>query len=398
MLYIYGSKLPARILEEIRFWKQQEMEHTEVIKAIVPGLEASYVKLLDEWAAVFRETEKAADQLLRRTLSSTGKLSPQLISQIEKLLRISIEQSEEFIRQLHMMKDNSAAVKQVPLADIVLMHIIRESEYFVMVLKELSQPGAVGRMMENAGQEPSQPPRPEEPQAVHPFQAEEIEAVIMNASPDSESRDHPVPIGGHRLPPLPYPYNALEPYIDEQTMRVHHDKHHQSYVDGLNKAETKLEEARKAGNFELVKHWERELAFHGAGHYLHTLFWSIMNPKGGGAPTGELARQIDKSFGSFERFKKHFTEAADKVEGGGWAILVWSPRSHRLEILQAEKHQNLSQWDVVPLLALDVWEHAYYLKHKNNRKAYINDWWNVVYWPEVAKRFEHAKKLKWQPF
>lgn len=393
MLYIYGAMLPARILEEIRFWKQQEMEHTEVIKAIVPGLEAPYVKLLNEWAVVFGETERAADQLLRQVLATPGPLSPQFVVQIELLLRVSLEQSREFIRQLYMMKNNSPAVQKIPLADTVLLHIIRESEYFIEVLKELSPPGSIQRLIENHGQMPAEPQGP----VAIPFQQEEIEAVIQSVS-SSPPNQQPVPIGGHRLPPLPYPYNALEPYIDEKTMRIHHDKHHQSYVDGLNKAEKKLEEARKSGNFDLVKHWERELAFNGAGHYLHTLFWTIMNPKGGGAPSGELAQQIKKDFGSFDQFKKQFTEAADKVEGGGWAILVWSPRSHRLEILQAEKHQNLSQWDVVPILALDVWEHAYYLKHQNNRKDYINDWWNVVYWPEAEERFKKARKLMWQPF
>ena len=207
-----------------------------------------------------------------------------------------------------------------------------------------------------------------------------------------------VPIGGHKLPPLPYAYNALEPYIDEETMRLHHDKHHKSYVDGLNKAELELQKARQSNNFDLVKHWERELAFNGAGHYLHTIFWSIMSPKGGGKPQGRLLNAINQSFGSFDKFKKQFSEAANKVEGGGWAILVWSPRSGRLEILQAEKHQNLSQWDVIPLLALDVWEHAYYLKYKNDRKKYIDNWWNLVNWPEVDKRFNEAQKVRWVPY
>lgn len=208
----------------------------------------------------------------------------------------------------------------------------------------------------------------------------------------------PVPIGQHTLPPLPYPYNALEPYIDEQTMRLHHDKHHRSYVDGLNQAEKKMAEARKNSDFSLIKHWEREAAFHGAGHYLHTIFWNIMSPQGGGKPDGKLARQIDQDFGSFEAFKKHFSQAAEKVEGGGWAILVWSPRSGRLEILQAEKHQNLSQWDVIPLLVLDVWEHAYYLKYQNNRAGYIEAWWNIVNWPHVAERYEQASRLRWTPY
>jgi Fe-Mn family superoxide dismutase len=189
---------------------------------------------------------------------------------------------------------------------------------------------------------------------------------------DEQLRFNPVPIGRHTLPPLPYPYNALEPHIDEKTMRLHHDKHHKSYVDGLNRAERMMLQARRTGNFDLIKHWEREAAFNGAGHYLHTLFWETMSPDGGGEPSGELRKQITRDFGSFLAFKQHFSQAAEKVEGSGWAILVWSPRSQRLQILQAEKHQNLTQWDVIPLLPLDVWEHAYYLKYQNNRKAYID--------------------------
>nr|WP_286170511.1 superoxide dismutase [Bacillus sp. NTK071] len=206
-----------------------------------------------------------------------------------------------------------------------------------------------------------------------------------------------VPVGGHTLPPLPYAYNSLEPSISERIMRLHHDIHHQSYVDGLNKAELALQEARKNENFDLIKHWERELAFNGAGHYLHTLFWRIMSPNGG-TPTGRIVKEIKKSFGSFNQFKQQFTNAANKVEGSGWAILVWSPVSRRLEILQGEKHQNLSQWDVVPLLALDVWEHAYYLQYENNRKQYIDNWWKVVNWEEVNKRFEKARTITWEPF
>ncbi|MBE3570734.1 MAG: superoxide dismutase [Bacillales bacterium] len=207
-----------------------------------------------------------------------------------------------------------------------------------------------------------------------------------------------VPIGKHVLPPLPYAYNALEPYISEEIMRLHHTKHHQSYVDGLNTAEEKLRDARRRNHFDLIKHWEREAAFHGSGHYVHTIFWEIMNPRGGGKPKGELLAQIEKDFGSYELFKKHFSEAAKKVEGVGWAILVWAPRSRRLEILQAERHQFLTQWDTIPLLVLDVWEHAYYLQYKNDRGKYVDQWWNVVYWPNVEKRFAEAKKLKWQPY
>jgi len=223
-------------------------------------------------------------------------------------------------------------------------------------------------------------------------------AAPGNAVPAKSAASESVPIGGHVLPPLPYDYDALEPYIDETTMRLHHDKHHQAYVNGLNNAEKKMAEARKSGNFELITHWEREAAFHGAGHYLHTIFWYNMKPNGGGEPSGTLKHQIDKDFGGFSAFKRHFSAAAEKVEGPGWAILVWSPRARRLEILQAEKHQNLSQWDVVPLLVLDVWEHAYYLKYRNDRKSYIDAWWNVVNWDDVQQRFNQARQLMWQPF
>ncbi|MCR8846485.1 DUF2935 domain-containing protein [Paenibacillus sp. SC116] len=227
-----------------------------------------------------------------------------------------------------------------------------------------------------------------------------VEQQLRQAAPE-EARPADnvyVPPGGHRLPPLPYPYNALEPYIDTKTMQIHHDIHHKAYVDDLNKTELALVEARRTGNFDQIKALERDLAFNGAGHYLHTIFWDVMSPKGGGEPQGDLRRQIEQDFGSYQAFKQQFSKAAEKVEGGGWAILVWSPRSRRLEILQAEKHQNLSQWDVIPLLVLDVWEHAYYLKHQNKRADYIKDWWNVVYWPAVNERYLKARQLKWAPF
>lgn len=207
-----------------------------------------------------------------------------------------------------------------------------------------------------------------------------------------------VPIGGHTLPPLPYPYNALEPYISKEIMMLHHDKHHRSYVEGLNKAEDMMEKARSTNQYDLLKHWEREAAFHGSGHYLHTIFWNNMKKGGGGRPKGDLVRQIEKDFGSFLRFQKHFTEAASKVEGSGWAILVWAPRAGRLEILQSTLHQLFTQWDTIPLLVLDVWEHAYYLQYQNRKEEYIKNWWNVVNWDDVTKRFQSAKELQWIPY
>jgi Fe-Mn family superoxide dismutase len=194
--------------------------------------------------------------------------------------------------------------------------------------------------------------------------------------------------GKYVLPPLPYAYNALEPAIDEQTMRLHHDKHHLGYVNGLNKALDALADARQKSDFALVKHWERELAFNGSGHFLHTLFWMNMAPKAGGTPTGALAAAIDRDFGSFAAFKAHFGAASKAVEGSGWGILVYEPFARKLLISQAEKHQNLTEWNALPLLVVDVWEHAYYLKYQNDRGAYVDNWWNVVNWPFVQQRFE----------
>lgn len=427
----YGHLLPLRTLEEIRFWKEQEKEHTLIIRTLVPDLEPSYVKLLEEWEAAFANSERVANQLIKQLLPATQSPAPYIMRSIDQLVQTAKHQSKEFIKQLYIMLEQSAAVRAVPLAQTFILHIIRESEYFLGVLETLSQPGilretepASSMLLENAlhniDSKVAQDTRLEatELQATSAGQTNANGSLSASAQVQSSSlqpstggtapaetlpasapvREKPVPIGGHTLPPLPYAYNALEPHIDELTMRIHHDKHHQSYVDGLNVAEKKLAESRKKNNFELIKHWERELAFNGAGHYLHTIFWTIMNPAGGGKPTGMLAEQIKRDFGSYEAFKNQFTEAANKVEGSGWAMLVWSPRAHRLEILQAEKHQNLSQSDIVPLLPLDVWEHAYYLKHQNERKKYIEDWWNVVYWPAVAERYETARKLLWPPY
>ncbi|ABO49773.1 Superoxide dismutase [Desulforamulus reducens MI-1] len=190
----------------------------------------------------------------------------------------------------------------------------------------------------------------------------------------------------HELPKLPYDYNALEPHYDEQTVRLHHDAHHKAYVDGLNNAETKLAEAREKGDFALIKHWERELAFHGSGHILHTLFWENMSPEGGGPANGQIAEEINKFFGSFDNFKKQFSAAAVAVEGSGWTLLCYNPIFKKLEILTAEKHQNLTQWGVIPLLVMDLWEHAYYLKYQNKRAAWVEAWWNLVNWEDVNKR------------
>jgi Fe-Mn family superoxide dismutase len=143
-----------------------------------------------------------------------------------------------------------------------------------------------------------------------------------------------------------------------------------------------------------VKHWEREAAFHGSGHFLHSIFWPNMAPAGkggGGEPTGALAEAIKRDFGSFAAFKSQFSAASTAVEGSGWGILAYQPQGDQLVILTAEKHQNLTQWGVVPLLVLDVWEHAYYLKYQNKRAAYVEAFYNVIHWSDVAARYEAAR-------
>ncbi|MCL6478905.1 MAG: superoxide dismutase [Peptococcaceae bacterium] len=198
---------------------------------------------------------------------------------------------------------------------------------------------------------------------------------------------YPVPPGGHQLPPLPYPYNALEPVISSTTLTIHHDKHHQAYVTGLNTAELKLVEARQKRDFSLVAHWERELAFNGSGHILHSIYWTIMAPVGqGGQPGVHTQNQIIGYFGSFPAFQEQFSAAAEKVEASGWAVLIWQPAWGHMEILTAEKHQNLTQWGGIPILVLDVWEHAYYLDYQNRRGDYVKAWWQLVNWREVERR------------
>lgn len=198
--------------------------------------------------------------------------------------------------------------------------------------------------------------------------------------------------GRHQLPPLPYEYDALEPYISQRTMRLHHDIHHRAYVDGLNRAEEELAQARRERRWDAVNDLLRRLAFNGSGHFLHTIFWHNMHPNGGGRPSDdELMRQIQQDFGSFEAFRDQFTAAANGLQGNGWVLLVWQPQAQKLEILHTEQHHYSTQWTTVPILVLDLWEHAYYLQYQARRPDYVESWWNVVNWPDVAQRLRQAR-------
>jgi Fe-Mn family superoxide dismutase len=199
------------------------------------------------------------------------------------------------------------------------------------------------------------------------------------------------------LPPLPYGYDALEPYIDTQTMQLHHDKHHSTYVTNLNKA---LEgHADLAGRSiehlletleEVPADIRTAVRNNGGGHANHSLFWRLMKPQSGGAPKGELGRMIDSTFGSFDNFKTTFNDAATKRFGSGWAWLAID-KDGKLQVTSTANQDSPLMQSVYPLLGLDVWEHAYYLKYQNRRPEYINAWWNIVNWEEVDRLYLIAR-------
>jgi Fe-Mn family superoxide dismutase len=196
----------------------------------------------------------------------------------------------------------------------------------------------------------------------------------------------------YALPDLPYKYNALEPYISEEIMKLHHDKHHLAYVNGANSALEKLDKARKEGWAAYdVKAIERDLSFNASGHVLHSIFWPNMKPSGGGKPGGSVADKINADFGSFDALKAQLSAAAKAVEGSGWGLLVYDKLSDQLMTIQAEKHNNIAIQGSVSLLTCDVWEHAYYLQYKNDRGSYVDNWWNVVNWDDVEARFQKTK-------
>jgi Fe-Mn family superoxide dismutase len=194
----------------------------------------------------------------------------------------------------------------------------------------------------------------------------------------------------YELPPLPYEYGALAPGIEEQVLRIHHQKHHAGYVKGLNGTLAKLDQARAAGDMSSIKALSRALAFHGSGHVLHALYWLSMKPGSPAEPGRELRRALERNFGSLRVFEAQFKAAANAVEGSGWALLAYEPMGRRLLILQAEKHQNLAIWGVVPLLVCDVWEHAYYVQYQNRRADYVDSFVRLIDWAGVASRYAAA--------
>ena len=186
---------------------------------------------------------------------------------------------------------------------------------------------------------------------------------------------------------LNYPLNALEPYYSKKTLELHYQILYKGYVDNTNKVEEKLQKARETGDFSNIKCLQKDLSFFGSGAILHELFFENMGPPIPTEPDIDLMNQIIKDFGSYDIFKNQFSEASKVVEASGWGILVWIPKWQKLEIVQCEKHQNLTLWGCIPLLVLDMWEHSYYLQYYTERAEYIKAFWNIVNWNVVNKRF-----------
>jgi Fe-Mn family superoxide dismutase len=198
-------------------------------------------------------------------------------------------------------------------------------------------------------------------------------------------------MAAYTLPELPYDYAALEPHISGQIMELHHDKHHATYVSGANTALEKMADARDKGTFDSVNLLEKNLAFNLGGHINHSIFWPNLSPDGGDKPDGELGAAIDEFFGSFDGFKGQFTANAAGLQGSGWSMLVWDALGQRLNIMQLFDQQGNLPAAQIPIVLLDMWEHAFYLQYRNVKADYITAWWNVVNWADATARFSAAR-------
>jgi Fe-Mn family superoxide dismutase len=198
-------------------------------------------------------------------------------------------------------------------------------------------------------------------------------------------------VAKYTLPELTYDYSALEPFVSGTIMTLHHDKHHAAYVNGANAALEAMEEARANNALGNINKLQKDLAFNLAGHVNHVVFWKNLSPEGGDKPTGELAAAIDEFFGSFDAFMAHFTASALGIQGSGWSILAWDVLGQKLIIEQLYDHQGNLAPASIPLLMLDMWEHAFYLDYQNVKADYVKAFWNIANWADVQARFEAAR-------
>lgn len=193
--------------------------------------------------------------------------------------------------------------------------------------------------------------------------------------------------------PLPYNTDHLEPYMDAETLHLHYTYHHGGAVKGANKDIEMIKRARESGDLALCDYWTKKLSFHFSSHILHSIFWTNLTNKKN-EPTGDLLKRIKKDFGSLDKMQRMIAKISKSVEGSGWGILAYQPYSDNLVALQCENHQKLTVWGAVPLLVIDVWEHAYYLKYKNKRGDFVDALMNIINWDNVAQRLDIALKLK----
>lgn len=429
MLYVYGALMPLRLLEEIRFWKTQEKEHTSVIRQMIPGLESQFAQVLQDWEEVFAKTEGLTQERLEAVIRSRDAISPELQAKIDQLLQASIHQSDQFVRHLFFMIDQSQAVQDHSLARIVLLHFSRESKYFLGILESMKwthsrDSQSIGQPQELVAPQPSRSPAytlhpypssvrtaSAEPQHMHILESvdeQRGEPELQSDPPSSmqqltattegtwsvlidQGAHSSSPMDKYDLPPLPYSYDALEPHIDEATVRIHYNVHHRSHVQKWNHAETMLAKARNSGAYDEIPYWQRTAIHHESAHLLHTLYWNSMSAKGSKKPLGTLVRQLDRDWDGFNRFKQHFTHMANQAEEGGWVVLAWRSTAGRLDIMQDYRDSHSLSWDHVPLLALDLCEHAYYLKYRDDRARYIDAWWHLIDWKQVGERFEQTR-------
>ncbi len=197
----------------------------------------------------------------------------------------------------------------------------------------------------------------------------------------------------YKLPELPYDYSALEPHYSAKLLELHHQKHHAAYVTGANTTLEKMAEARESGDFETINQLQKNLAFHVSGHVLHSLLWRNLTPRGGERPGGELKAAIDDAFGSFDAFKSQLSQAANNVQGSGWGALGWEPVGKSLVVEQVYDHQGNVGNGTIPILVLDMWEHAYYLQYRNVKADWVQAYWKIVNWPDVERRFTAIRNV-----
>jgi superoxide dismutase, Fe-Mn family len=199
-------------------------------------------------------------------------------------------------------------------------------------------------------------------------------------------------MSSYLLPSLPYKFDALEPGLSAELLELHHSKHHAAYVKGANDAIDKLAEARESDEYAHIGQLEKSLAFNLSGHVLHSMLWKNMSPRGGGTPSGSLAKAIERDFGSFDAFKAQLTSAASTIQGSGWGALSWEPLGKRLVVEQVFDHQGNVGNGTLPILVIDMWEHAYYLQYKNRKNEWLEAFWDLVDWTDVAARFDKVRR------